>query len=233
VSGDTEPAAPERSGRWAALDPRLRLLVLAGGVLVLLVLMATSGSLSSAKIQERVDDLGWIGPVIFIPLSALLTVACFPGPLLAGAAGLIFGTAVGTPVAICSATLGASLAFLVSRRVGADALDELTHHRISKLKAIVERRGFMSVLYARIAPGMPYNLVNYAAGLTRIPLRTFAGATAIGCAPRAFAYAALGGSLDDLGSPEAIVAFCVLVGMALLGGVLLGRDVLRGRAARA
>jgi uncharacterized membrane protein YdjX (TVP38/TMEM64 family) len=80
---------------------------------------------------------------------------------------------------------------------------------------------------------MPYNLVNYAAGLTRIPLRTFAGATAIGCAPRAFAYAALGGSLDDLGSPEAIVAFCVLVGMALLGGALLGRDVLRGRAARA
>jgi uncharacterized membrane protein YdjX (TVP38/TMEM64 family) len=48
----------------------------------------------------------------------------------------------------------------------------------------------------------------------------FAGATAIGCAPRAFAYAALGGSLDDLGSPEAIVALCVLVGMAVAGLVL-------------
>jgi uncharacterized membrane protein YdjX (TVP38/TMEM64 family) len=90
----------------------------------------------------------------------------------------------------------------------------------------------MSVLYARIAPGMPYNLVNYAAGLTRIPLRTFAAATAIGCAPRAFAYAALGGSLDDLSSPQAIVAFAVLAGMALLGAALLGRDVRRERAAR-
>jgi uncharacterized membrane protein YdjX (TVP38/TMEM64 family) len=221
------------SRRWSALDPRLRLLTLAAAIVCLLILVASSGTLSSKEIQERVDDLGWIGPVLYIPLSALLTVLCVPGPLLAGAAGLIFGTALGTPVAIVSATLGASLAFLVSRRLGADALDQLTHHRITKLKAIVEGRGFMSVLYARIAPGMPYNLVNYAAGLTRIPLRTFAAATAIGCAPRAFAYAALGGSLDDLSSPQAIVAFAVLAGMALLGAVLLGRDVRRERAARA
>jgi uncharacterized membrane protein YdjX (TVP38/TMEM64 family) len=221
------------SRRWSALDPRLRLLTLAAAIICLLILVASSGTLSSKEIQERVDDLGWIGPVLYIPLSAVLTVLCFPGPFLAGAAGLIFGTALGTPVAIASATLGASLAFLVSRRLGADALDQLTHQRVTKLKALVERRGFMSVLYARIAPGIPYNLVNYAAGLTRIPLRTFAGATAIGCAPRAFAYAALGGSLDDLSSPEAIVAFAVLGGMALLGAVLLGRDVRRERAARA
>jgi uncharacterized membrane protein YdjX (TVP38/TMEM64 family) len=221
------------SRRWSALDPRLRLLTLAAAVACLLIAVASSGTLSSKEIQERVDDLGWIGPVLYIPLSALLTVLCFPGPFLAGAAGLIFGTALGTPVAIASATLGASLAFLVSRRLGADALDQLTHHRITRLKGLVERRGFMSVLYARIAPGIPYNLVNYAAGLTRIPLRTFAAATAIGCAPRAFAYAALGGSLDDLSSPEAVVAFAVLGGMALLGAVLLGRDVRRQRAARA
>ena len=85
----------------------------------------------------------------------------------------------------------------------------------------------MSVLYARIAPGMPYTLVNYAAGLTSIRLGVFAGATALGAAPRAFAYTALGGSLGDLRSPAAIVALVVLVGMALAGAVLLRRD-LRG-----
>ncbi|HEX5899397.1 MAG TPA: hypothetical protein VFY32_08355, partial [Solirubrobacteraceae bacterium] len=59
----------------------------------------------------------------------------------------------------------------------------------------------------------------------------FVAATAIGVAPRAFAYTALGGSLGDLGSPEAIVAVVVLVLMAVVGAALGGRDVLRARRA--
>ena len=78
---------------------------------------------------------------------------------------------------------------------------------------------------------MPYSLVNYAAGLTPILLRSFVAATAIGVAPRAFAYTALGGSLGDLGSPEAIVAVVVLVLMAVVGAAFGGRDVLRARRA--
>jgi uncharacterized membrane protein YdjX (TVP38/TMEM64 family) len=82
----------------------------------------------------------------------------------------------------------------------------------------IERGGFLAVLYARIAPFSPFVGINYASGLTRLPLRTFVAATAIGIAPRAFAFTALGGHLDDLRSPEAIAAFAVLVLMALGGG---------------
>ena len=64
--------------------------------------------------------------------------------------------------------------------------------------------------------------MNYGAGLTTIPLAVFAAATALGAAPRAFAYTALGGSLDDLGSPEAIAAIVVLVVMAA-GGLIAFR----------
>ena len=85
------------------------------------------------------------------------------------------------------------------------------------------------MLYARIAPGVPYTLVNYAAGLTPIALRAFVLATAIGVAPRAFAYTALGGSLGDLRSPEANVAIAVLVVMAVGGLVLARRDLARSR----
>ena len=67
-----------------------------------------------------------------------------------------------------------------------------------RLRDGIARRGFVAVLYARIAPGMPFTLVNYASGLTAVRLLVFAAATALGAAPRAFAYAALGGSLDDL-----------------------------------
>jgi uncharacterized membrane protein YdjX (TVP38/TMEM64 family) len=78
------------------------------------------------------------------------------------------------------------------------------------------------VLYARIAPGLPYMVVNYVAGLSRIRLATFAAATAIGTAPRAFAYTALGGHLGNLRSPEALVAIGLLVAMAV-GGLVLAR----------
>jgi uncharacterized membrane protein YdjX (TVP38/TMEM64 family) len=94
----------------------------------------------------------------------------------------------------------------------------------------IARRGFLAVLYARILPAMPYSVVNYAAGLTRVPLATFAAATAIGCAPRAFAYTALGGNLSTLGSPAAIAAYAVLVVMGLGGAAVAARDVRARRA---
>ena len=209
------------------MNPRLRLLTLALVVGSAFAVVALSGSLSADGVRDRVDALGAAGPLLFIPLSACLTVALFPGPLLAGASGLLFGTALGTPVSIASATL----AFGLSRWWAHDAVQELAGPRLSALRAWVGRRGFLSVLYARIAPGVPYSLVNYAAGLTPILLRSFVAATAIGVAPRAFAYTALGGSLGDLRSPEAVVAVAVLVAMALVGLALARRDLRRARRA--
>jgi uncharacterized membrane protein YdjX (TVP38/TMEM64 family) len=193
-------------------------------------LVAATGKLSSSRVHDWMDGYGVAGPLVFILVSAALTTALFPGPLLAGASGLLFGTWLGTPVSIASATLGAALAFMISRYVAHDAVETLQGRRLAALRAFVGRRGFLSVLYARIVPGLPYSLVNYAAGLSPIPLRTFAAATALGCAPRAFAYTALGGSLDDLGSPDAIAAYVVLVVMALGGAVFARRDLKAARA---
>ena len=154
----------------------------------------------------------------------------FPGPLLAGASGLLFGTALGAPVSITAATLGAVLAFSLARFAAHDAVEHLAGTRLAPLQEWIERRGFWAVLYARVAPGVPYSLVNYAAALTRVSLPPFAAATAIGAAPRAFAYTALGGLLDDLTSPEAIVAYVALAVMALTGVVLLRAERARGAA---
>jgi len=186
--------------------------------------VALTLGLSSEPVRDALDGLGWLGPLAFVVVSAGLTVALFPGPLLAGACGLLFGTAVGTPTAIVSATVGASAAFLVSRRFGARAVDELSGHRVRVVQDWIAQRGFLAVLYARILPAMPFNLVNYAAGLTRVRLVVFAAATAIGCAPRAFAWVALGGNLSNLGSPEAIAAFAVLIAMGVGGLVVAARD---------
>jgi uncharacterized membrane protein YdjX (TVP38/TMEM64 family) len=204
---------------------RLRLLALAVAVGGAFAIVALSGSLSAERVRDEVEALGALGPLLFIPLSACLTVVLFPGPLLAGASGLLFGTALGTPVSICAATLGATLAFSISRWWAHDAVEHVAGPRVRALRAWVGRRGFLSVLYARIAPGVPYTLVNYAAGLAPIRLRSFVAATAIGCSPRAFAYTALGGSLGDLRSPEVLAAGVVLVAMAVAGLVLARRDL--------
>jgi uncharacterized membrane protein YdjX (TVP38/TMEM64 family) len=198
----------------------IRLAALGAVVAAGLLIVALTGDISSDRVRDWVDGHGAAGPFLFIAVSSCLTVVLFPGPLLAGAAGLLFGTALGTATAIVAATLGATLAFSLSRWIAHDAVEEMAPPRVQALRTWVGRRGFLSVLYARLAPGVPYNLVNYAAGLTPVRLRDFVAATTIGCAPRAFAYAALGGSLDDLTSPEAIIAIALLVFMAL-GGALV------------
>jgi uncharacterized membrane protein YdjX (TVP38/TMEM64 family) len=215
----------------AGLSPRaarLRLAGLALAVGALFAAVSLTGGLSSDRVRDWIEPFGVAAPLVFIPVSAGLTVVLFPGPLLAGASGLLFGTALGFPVSLASAVLGACLAFLVSRHLGARSVERLAGPRLERFQAWIEQRGFLAVLYARIAPGVPYNVVNYAAGLTRIRLRTFAAATALGAAPRAFAYTALGGSLGDLGAPEAIAAVAVLVVMAVGGGVAAWRGGLLG-----
>jgi uncharacterized membrane protein YdjX (TVP38/TMEM64 family) len=197
------------------------LLALAAVLLAFLLFFLLSGSISAHRVHDRMDGFGVAGPLVFIVISSVLTVVLFPGPVLSGASGLLFGTALGTPVSIVSATLGASLAFAVSRWWAHDAVAH--HARMAGLRAWVGARGFESVLLARIAPGVPYNLVNYVAGLTPIGLGVFAGATALGVAPRAFAYTALGGSIGNLGSPVAIVALGLLVVEGAVGIWLMRR----------
>ncbi len=207
----------------------LRLAVLGGALVTFVLVLVLSGSISADRVRDWVEGYGAAGPLVFIAISASLTVVLFPGPVLAAASGLLFGTALGTPVSIASATLGATIAFSLSRWWGHDAVVALAGPRLQALRGWVGRRGFLTVLYARIAPGVPYTLVNYAAGLTPIALRAFVLATAIGVAPRAFAYTALGGSLANLRSPEAYVAIAVLVVMAVGGLVLARRDLARSR----
>ena len=211
-----------------AADPRLawlRLGGLAAGVFTALLIVATLSGFSAQRVHDWVDGFGVAAPLVFIVVSASLTCALFPGPVLAGASGLLFGTALGFPVALTAATLGASSAFLIARHVGLSAVEQLAGPRVRRIRDWIARRGFVAVLYARIVPGMPFAVVNYASGLTRLRLPVFAAATALGAAPRAFAYTALGGSLGNWNSPETLIAAAVLVAMAVLGLVLLRREV--------
>jgi uncharacterized membrane protein YdjX (TVP38/TMEM64 family) len=218
------------------LPPWLRLGGLAVAVASAFVIVAVSGSLSADRVRDWMSGFGVAGPLVFIVVAAALNCAAFPGPLLAGAAGLLFGTALGTPVAIVSTTISAVAACLIARFVAGDVIERIAGQRIRQLARFVERRGFLSTFYVRLLPGVPFTAYNYAVGLTRINVLAFGLATLIGCAPRTFAYVALGGSFGDFSDPTTIVAIAILVVMAVAGAAFAwlqttGRVRLPGSAA--
>jgi len=212
-------AGPERSRRLALV----RLAGLVAVLAIIAVATVTTGSVPAADaVRDFADGFGAAGFIVYVPLSVTLSCLLVPGPVLAGAAGLLFGPALGTVAAITAATLASVAQLTISRRVAGGEMGALVPVRLRRLDSFIERRGFLAVLYLRLAPLSPFAVANYASGLTRLRARDMAAGTAVGAAPRAFAYAALGGSLDDLGSIEAKVAFAVLVVFGLLG-LLLGR----------
>ncbi len=195
--------------------------VLAAVFVVVVVLVARSPD----EIRDAADGAGAWAPIAFVALCVGLTLAFFPFPLVAAAGGVLFGTLEGTLLSILGGSVGAVLAFLVARYAAHDAVQSLLGDRLERVQRAIERRGFVAVLYARIVPGVPRDVANYAFGLTRVGLAAFAAATVIGIAPRAFAYTALGGSLGSFDSTESIVGIATLAGMAVLGLVLVRRDV--------
>lgn len=194
---------------------------LAGVFVAVLVLVARSPE----EIQRAADGAGAWAPIAFVALCAGLTLAFFPFPLVAAAGGILFGTLEGTLLSILGGSVGAVLAFLVARYGAHAAVEALAGDRLRRFQSAVARRGFVAVLYARIVPGVPRDVANYAFGLTGASFGAFTAATVIGIAPRAFAYTALGGSLGNFDSTESVVAIATLVAMGVLGLVLVGRDL--------
>ena len=102
--------------------------------------------------------------------------------------------------------------------------------QMKPLKISYNREQSLAVMESRIVPLLPWGIVNFSAGLSRLRYRDLALGTVVGAAPKVFAYVALGGSLSDLTSPDAIVAIVLLAVLALAGAFFVKRQVALGRA---
>ncbi|MBI5484108.1 MAG: TVP38/TMEM64 family protein [Deltaproteobacteria bacterium] len=154
----------------------------------------------------------------FMALYILQTALSLPGAaILSLAAGAIFGVVMGTVYAMIAATIGAVLAFLVTRYLLRDAVISRFGGKLETLNRELEQRGFNYLLFLRLVPIFPFFLINLAAGLTRLPLRTFVLGTAIGIIPGGFVYVNAGASLATITSLSGIASPRVLGSFALLG----------------
>ncbi len=187
-----------------------------------------SQSLALDRILQLFNELGAWGWLLFILLYALGTVLFFPGSLLTLAGGALFGPLWGTLLNLSAATLGATLAFQLARYLAADWVEQKTRGRLQQLKSGVENEGWRFVIMVRLIPLFPFNLLNYALGLTRIRLSHYMIASYIGMLPGALAYTYLGyAGREALAGNEGLIQKA-LVAIALLAmAIFLPRLVTR------
>ncbi|MDP2825215.1 MAG: VTT domain-containing protein [Sulfuritalea sp.] len=135
---------------------------------------------------------GWWTPLAFVALYAVGTVLFLPGSVLTLAAGALFGVPAGALYSLAGATLGAAMAFLVAHHVAGDWVTRKAGGWLKQLIEGVEAEGWRFVAFVRLVPLFPFNVVNYALGLTRIPLTSYTLTSALCMLPGALAYAWLG-----------------------------------------
>lgn len=172
----------------------------------------------------------------FIAIYVVQTALSLPGAaILSLAAGAIFGAAMGTLYAVVAATIGATLAFLATRYLFRDAIVKRFGAKLEGINAELEARGGNYLLFLRLVPVFPFFLINLAAGLTRLPLRTFFVTTLVGIIPGGFVFCNAGASLASIESVREVASGRVLLSFALLGVVALVPALyskFRGKGAR-
>jgi uncharacterized membrane protein YdjX (TVP38/TMEM64 family) len=181
---------------------------------------------------------GWLAqadiwaPLAFVAIYAAATVLFLPGSALTLAAGALFGAPLGAFYSLVGATLGATAAFLIARHLAGDWIARKAGGRMRQLIEGVEGEGWRFVAFVRLVPLFPFNLVNYALGLTRIPLVAYATTSFVCMAPGALAYAWLGHAGREALAGDAGAIRNGLLALALLAVVsFLPRLVRRFRSA--
>lgn len=176
-----------------------RLVLLGALVLVGLLVVGRFGGQYIEGFARWVEGLGALAPVIFVAGYAVATVAFIPGSLLTLAAGAVFGIAEGVAYVFAGAVLGSTAAFLIGRHLARDAIRVRVERdpRFSAIDGAIGRQGLRIVALLRLTPIMPYNLLNYALGLTTVRLRDYV-VGALGMLPGTLLYVYSGRVAGDI-----------------------------------
>ena len=204
----------------------LALVVLTGIVLA----WQFRGQFDFAAWERWTEQAGLVGVLTFMGIYTVATVLFLPGAALTIAGGVLFGPVWGTLYGLTGATLGATAAFLVARYVASDWIASKTRGRLRQLINGVEAEGWRFVAFTRLVPLFPFNLLNYALGLTRIRITHYVVASYVFMFPATFAYTYLGfAGREALAGGEGLIR-TILIALALLAVVaFLPRFVRRFR----
>lgn len=193
-----------------------------------LLLAATSAAVlvdlpSVDAVRDRIGDLGWAAPAVFVAVYAAGTLAPLPKNVLTAAAGLLFGFTQALALVWLAAVLGAAIAFALSRYLGHASFQNLGSAHIARLDALVAERGLVVLLALRLVPVVPFTALNYLAGLTRMSRTSYLLGTALGIVPGTVAYVAVGAYGTDLGTWQSSLSLGALAVLSVAGFLAVRR----------
>ncbi len=175
-----------------------------------------------SSLSQWIESLGYLGPLVFILMYVIASIAFIPGSVLTLGAAAVFGFGWGLLWVIVGANLGANLAFLIGRYFARDAISKQIegNQRFEAIDRAVKNEGWKIVGLTRLSPAFPFNLLNYAFGLTNVRWIEYGLATLIGMLPGTIMYVYIG-SLGKLAaeSDKTSTAQIVLTVVGLLATV--------------
>lgn len=203
----------KRSNRRRAALVGFALLLLIGAGLALVM---NEYSVGPSALADHLRATGAWAPIAVIVLMILHSFVPFPAEILAICAGAVFGTVMGSVLIWVGAMLGALAAFGLSRSLGRRAIRSwLSQTQTEQLDRWTQNQGALALLISRFIPVIAFNLINYAAGLTRVSVWTFIWTTGLGIVPFTVMLAYLGAQMKDLSWPMLLI-------VSALGIVVVG-----------
>jgi uncharacterized membrane protein YdjX (TVP38/TMEM64 family) len=177
--------------------------------------------LQKDKLRVLIGSYGAWAPAIYILIYALAPVLFLPGLPITIVGGIAFGPVWGVVYTITGSTIGASLAFLTARYLARDwVAAKLTGPRWEKLDSEVTKHGWKVVALTRLIPAFPFNLLNFAFGLTGIPFLHYAVATFIFMLPACIAFIVFSSSIPALIrgniSPASLLGIALIIFVSLM-----------------
>lgn len=205
-----------------------KLIVIVGFfVAVTLLYVFVFSRIHAEDIQTTLVGYGKAAPFLYIGLFVVLPAFFFPVAVLALAGGLLFGLGWGSVYTFIGAVLNCTLMFIMARYIGRKKIEALIQQKLNpnwqrRLAEAGGRKGFLLLVILRLIPAVPYNLINYAFGLTKMSFRAYILASAIGIIPGTLVFINIGDKALDVSSPSFWLAVGLLV-LLLAVTSLLGK----------
>lgn len=176
-------------------------------------------SWTPAALRDYIQGFGKLAAIVYILAYSLNTIAVFP-PIapLSLTAGLAFGAVFGAIYLMTAALIGTTCTFLISRFFGRGLVEKMFKGKFKNLDQKLEKNGFMTILFFRVIPLVPYEVLNYACGLSKIKFKDYFLATLLGLIPGVVVAAFFGGSLGEIKSFRDIFTgkFLTAIGLMVL-----------------
>ena len=173
-------------------------------------------NLDSKSIKNWVNSFGALAPFIYIIMFSLVPLTLFPDSILAIAGGMAFGIMKGTIFTIIGALIGGTISFYISRFLGREIVDKIVRGKGKWFEQGIEKKGFLLILTLRLIPLVPFDIISYGAGLSKIKYSDFAFATFIGIIPGVLIFSNLGDKTLEVNSPQFIIAIGLLIALLII-----------------